>query len=73
MTLTNKSGSVTTIATVAVTGKDLADFATTKDGCSATGSSLLTVAATDNCLAGWVATGTWTWSGSKALAAMVPA
>jgi len=34
VTLTNKSGSVATIATVAVTGKDLADFATSKDGCS---------------------------------------
>jgi hypothetical protein len=34
VTLTNKSGSVATIASVAVTGKDLADFATGKDGCS---------------------------------------
>ncbi len=34
VTLTNKSGSVATIAAVAVTGKDLADFATANDGCS---------------------------------------
>jgi transposase len=33
----------------------------------------LTVAATDNWLAGCAATGTWTWSGSKALAATAPA
>jgi hypothetical protein len=34
VTFTNKSGSVATVAAVAVTGKDLADFATSKDGCS---------------------------------------
>jgi Abnormal spindle-like microcephaly-assoc'd, ASPM-SPD-2-Hydin len=34
VTLTNKSGGVATIASVAVTGKDLADFTTGKDGCS---------------------------------------
>jgi transposase len=40
-----------------------------KDGSWATGSSPLTAAATDNCLAGCVATGTRTRSGSKAPAA----
>jgi transposase len=35
--------------------------------------SPLTMAATENCLAGCVATGTWTRSGSKALAATAPA
>ena len=34
VTLTNKSGSVATIAAVAVTGRDLADFATGQDRCS---------------------------------------
>jgi hypothetical protein len=34
VTLTNKSGSVATIDAVEVTGKDLADFATGKEGCS---------------------------------------
>jgi hypothetical protein len=42
---------------------------TSRDGCSATGSSPLTVVATGSCWAGWTVTGSWRRSGWKAPAA----